>query len=164
MRALLLALVVVMLAGCGFQLRKELVLPTELATLRVEASDLNSGLVRSLEAALRRSGAAIVDSGVPVAGVARLRIATAALTQRPLSVGGNGRVQEYALVYRVEFELIDAAGLIQVPLQPVQQERIYSFDSGAALGSPGEEELVREELEREVVAAILRQIGAALSR
>ena len=164
MRGLLLSIVVLMLAGCGFQLRKELVLPSQLATLRIEAADLNSGLVRNLEAALRRSGAAIVEADSQTAGVARLRITTAALAQRPLSVGGNGRVQEYALVYRVEFELIDASGVAHVPLQIVQQERIYSFDSGAALGSPGEEELVREELEREVVAAILRQIGAALSR
>ncbi len=150
------------LSGCGFQLRQALLLPSELSRIRIEAVDPDAGLNRDLEVALRRSGAMTVAADSPAAGAARLRLPSASLVQRPLSVGDSGRVQEFALVYRVEIELIDAAGSVRVPLQVVELERIYSFDSAAALGSPGEEELVRAEMERDMVAAILRRIEAAL--
>lgn len=155
----------VLLTGCGFQLRQELVLPSEMGVVRIETADPNSALARGLEAALRRAGAVSdttptgLDASAPVA---RLRIPVATLTQRPISIGAGGSVQEFALVYQADFELIDSAGVTRLPLQTLSLERIYSFDSAAALGSPGEEEVVREELEREMVAAILRRIEAAL--
>ncbi len=150
------------LAGCGFQLRRELVLPTELAAIRIEAAEPNTELTRGLEVVLRRSGAVIEAAEATTS--ARLRIVSASLAPRPLSVSGDGRVQEFALLYQVEIELIDALGAIRVPQQVVRLERVYSFDAAAALGTPGEEEVVREELEREMVASIMRRIEAALTR
>ncbi len=153
--ALLLALV-----GCGFQLRRELVLPPELSIIAVEAEDPSAPLVRGLLQALRRAGADTREA--PTDGAAVLRIASAALAQRPLSIGGSGRVQEFALGYRVEVELVDAAGTIRLPRQTVNLERVYSFDTAEALGTPGEQEIVAAELEREMVAALLRRIEAAV--
>ena len=153
--ALLLALV-----GCGFQLRRELVLPAELSTIAVEAEDPNAPLVRGLAQALRRAGADVRDSAID--GIAVLRIASAALAQRPLSIGGGGRVQEFALGYRVEVELVDATGTVRLPRQTVNLERVFSFDTAEALGTPGEQEIVAAELEREMVAALLRRIEAAV--
>jgi outer membrane lipopolysaccharide assembly protein LptE/RlpB len=51
-----------------------------------------------------------------------------------------------------------------MPKQSLQLERSYQFASLRAQGTPGEEEVVREELERDMVQAILRRIHAALSR
>jgi len=162
MRLLLVACLSIALAACGFQLRRDVVLPSELSTLRIESAETNSELTRGLEVVLRRSGAVIqaADTG---AG-ASLRITSASLIPRPLSVSGDGRVQEFALLYQVDIELIDALGAIRVPKQTVRLERVYSFDAAAALGTPGEEEVVREELEREMVASIMRRIEAALAR
>lgn len=160
MRRLLVGLLVLALAGCGFQLRRDLVLPPELATLRIEAAEPRSELVRGLEQALRRSGATL--AAAEASGAARLRLSDTTMRQRPLSVGGTGRVQEFALVYSTRIELIDAAGAVRLPEQEVALERVYSFDTADALGSPGEEEVVRAELEREMVAALLRRIEAAL--
>lgn len=160
MRRLFIALLVVVLAGCGFQLRRDLLLPPELGTLHIEAVDPQSELVRGLGQALRRSGTSLVAADVD--GAARLRLTDTSMRQRPLSVGGTGRVQEFALVYATRVELVDAAGAIRLPAQEVALERVYSFDTADALGTPGEEEVVRAELEREMVAALLRRIEAAL--
>jgi LPS-assembly lipoprotein len=162
MRALLILLLVAALTACGFQLRGELVLPAELSHIRIEAADPNDGLVDDLSAALRRSGASVADADVAATGAARLRIPSASMGQRPLSVGASGRVLEFALVYRVEIELIDANGVVRLPSQVVELQRVYSFDSADALGSPGEEEIVRDELTRDMVGALLRRIEAAL--
>ncbi len=162
MRHLLIACLCIALAGCGFQLRRDVVLPNELAAIRIESAETNSELTRGLEVVLRRSGA-VIQAADATSG-ARLRLASVSLVPRPLSVSGDGRVQEFALLYHVEIELIDALGVVRVPLQTVSLERVYSFDAAAALGTPGEEEVVREELEREMVASILRRIEAALAR
>jgi outer membrane lipopolysaccharide assembly protein LptE/RlpB len=156
-RAILL-LLLISLTACGFQLRRELALPPGMTTLRIEVADPFSPLGRGLEPALRRSGATIVETG----DAAVLRIPTIRRAQVPLSVGTTGRVQEFALQYVVEIELVDAAGQMVLPRQTVELERVYSFDTADALGSPAEQELVQSELDREMVAAILRRIDAAL--
>lgn len=154
-----LLLIVLTLTACGFRLRQELVLPPTLTTLRLQVPDPYSALVRGLDKSLRRSGVTFVETAE---GSGLLRIAKADLVQRPLSVGTTGRVQEFALQYGVEFELTDADGKTVVPLQRVDLERVYSFDTAQAQGSAGEEEIVRAELERDMVQALLRRIEAAL--
>lgn len=147
-----------MLAGCGFQLRQQIVLPTALATVRVETVDPYSPLQRNLEQALRQAGARIAASAE---GNAVLRVLASRIDRVPLSVGDTGRVQEYLLRYVVELELVDAAGKVVLPRQSVELERDYTFDTQQAFGTPGEEELVKAELERDMVQTILRRVGAA---
>lgn len=148
-----------LLSACGFQLRKDIALPASLSTIRVAVADPYSPLQRNLETSLRRSGATVVDTA---AGSATLRVFRNSLQRLPLSVGDTGRVQEYVMRYEVEFELADASGLVVVPRQEVELERDYSFDTIQAQGTPGEEEVVRAELEREIVLSILRRIDAVL--
>ena len=147
------------LSACGFQLRRDIALPASLSTIRVAVADPFSPLQRNLESSLRRSGASVVDTA---AGTATLRVFRNSLQRLPLSVGDTGRVQEYLMRYEVEFELADASGLVVVPRQEVELERDYSFDTIQAQGTPGEEEVVRAELEREMVQSILRRIDAVL--
>ena len=65
--------------------------------------------------------------------------------------------------YEVRMELVDAAGRVVVPEQEVALERSYQFETLRAQGTPGEEEVVRAELERDMTQAILRRIRAAFS-
>ena len=153
--ALLLTLA---LSACGFQLRDEIALPSALAVMRVDVADTYSPLQRNLEQAMRRAGATLSPA---TEGIAVLRVFSNRLDRLPLSVGDTGRVQEYLLKYEVEFELVDAAGAAVLPRQAVVLERDYTFDTLQAIGTPGEEEVVRAELERDMVQAILRRVEAA---
>jgi outer membrane lipopolysaccharide assembly protein LptE/RlpB len=158
MQRTLLLLLFATLTACGFQLRRDIALPPALSTLRIEATDPFSPLGRGLEPALRRAGAQIVETG----DAAVLRIPTARRSQLPLSIDSNGRVQEYALRYEVEIELLDAGGTVLLPRQTIELERVFPFDSAAAVGSPAEQEIVQAELDRDMVAAILRRLDVAL--
>jgi len=146
------------LAACGFQLRKDVALPPELSRLRLEVADDFSPLGRNLAAALERGGATLTTD--PDAAV--LRVPVDQVGSRALTVGETGRVQEYQLRHVAEIELLAADGRVLVPRQAIELSRDYTFDTAQALGSPGEEEVVREELQREMVQAILRRIAAAL--
>jgi LPS-assembly lipoprotein len=157
MNKLAVLLLTLSLAACGFQLRDEVVLPASISTLHVQVADPYSPLQRNLEQAMRRAGATLMEKAE---GAAVLRVFSNRLDRLPLSVGDTGRVQEYLLRYEVEFELVDAAGVSVMPRQTVVLERDYTFDTLQAIGTPGEEEVVKAELERDMVQAILRRIEA----
>ena len=154
------ALLAAGLAGCGFKLRGEIALPAELNSIAVQVADPYSPLQRNLEDALARAGARPPAAGV---GSAVLRISRNRMTRWPLSVGTTGRVQEFSMRYEVTMQLDDAQGNVVVPRQDVQFERAYQFDTTQAYGTPGEEEVVRAELERDMAQAILRRIEAVLA-
>jgi LPS-assembly lipoprotein len=156
-RAALLLALCLALSACGFQLRRELMLPAELDAIRVETGDAYGSLQRHLEKALQRAGADTATSSPAV-----LRVLSARIEQKPLSIGIGGRVQEYLLQYRAEIEMLDAKGRSILPRQTLELEREYRFDTADALGSPGEEELLREDLERAMGEAILRRVDAVL--
>ena len=65
--------------------------------------------------------------------------------------------------YEVTMQLTDANGEVVVPKQDIQLERAYQFETLQAQGTPGEEEVVRAELERDMTQAILRRISAAVA-
>jgi LPS-assembly lipoprotein len=153
-----LCLIVLGLGACGFHLRQQVSLPAELATLRVESTAPDERLHRDLELALRRAGANIVEQAE---GAAVLRVFENRVDRLPLSIGGTGRVSEYLLRHTVEFELVDIQARVVLPRQKIELDRDYSFDTAQALGTPGEEELVRAELERDMVQTLLRRIDAA---
>jgi LPS-assembly lipoprotein len=92
-----------------------------------------------------------------------LNISRNAMTRWPLSVGRTGRVREFSMRYEVTMQLIDANGEVTVPRQDIQLERAYQFETLRAQGTPGEEEVVRAELERDMTQAILRRISAVVS-
>ncbi len=159
---LLTVLLVLLLSACGFQLRKDFVLPASLSPIRVELADSFSPLQRNLEQLLRGGGAGVVSGGETAGSV--LRIPVNATRLAPLIVGQTGRVQEYVLFHTVEFELLDAEGTRLVERQRVELQREFLFDSIGAVGSPGEQELIAKELETEMAQAILRRLQSVLDR
>ena len=147
-------LAVVLLAGCGFQLRAwELT-----GAFHVEAEDA-PGLGRGLESALREAGADIA----PVADDADIvvRLADERESRRGVSLTPGGRVAEYEVALAVSFVVEDAAGAAIVPRRGLRAERIYSLDVNNLVGSREEEGLIREELRAELVRRIIRNLVAA---
>ncbi len=158
-RWILVCLMFVWLGGCGFHLRQEIALPDSLKVLRVVVVDAYSPLQRNLEQALQRAGA---RAPLEKQNSALLNVTRNTMTREPLSIGNTGRVQEYRMSYAVDFSLRDVDKREVLPSQRIELERAYQFDTAQAQGTPGEEEVVRDELEREMVQAILRRIDAAL--
>lgn len=157
MRALPLVLMLC-LSACGFQLREQAALPDALREVRVEVADPFSPIGQELGRALQRAGATLHEDAADK--VAVLRIHVDALSTAPLSVSGTARVQEYQVVHRVEFEVVDAAGKVLLPREPLERRRDYRFDETQALGAAAEDELARKELRRDTLAALLRRIEA----
>lgn len=144
------------LSACGFHLRESVSLPTSLQTLRIESVDTLSPLPQELGRALLRQGVTLVDSEETRSAV--LRILTDSQATLPLSFSGAARVQEYQVVHRVEFEVLDADGKVVAAKTSIERKRDYRFDETQALGAAAEDELARKELRREMLQAILRSL------
>jgi LPS-assembly lipoprotein len=153
-----IALLTLMLAACGFHLRGEAQLPAGMQRVMVEGADPVSPLGRDLRKALTRSGAQVVDKSAE--GVAVLRIVTNRIRTDVLSVGGNARANEYTMRYNVEFDVVNAAGTNLLPKQVIELTRDFTFDANQALGIAAEQDLLTQELQRDMVQTILRRLEA----
>ena len=161
-RLFALGLVCAILIGCGFQLRSEADLPAGMQRVRVTGIDAVTPLGRDLRKALARSGAQLVaddDSDSAVLNITANRLSNAFHTD-VLSVGGNARATEYTLRYHVAFNVLDAQGQALMPAQVIELTRVFTFDASQALGIAAEQDLLTQELQRDMVQAVMRRLEA----
>lgn len=149
------------LSACGFQLRDALTLPADLDPVKVLSTDRYSPLAESLAMSLTRAGAAPATSDV--ANPAVLEILVERWGDTPISVDERGRAQEFNLRYAVVFELRNGDGTVLVPRQNIELARAYISSPTNSIGTEGERETLMRELQREMVASVLRRIDAAAS-
>jgi len=157
-----LALLVLLLAGCGFHLRDALLLPPDLGPLQVASRDADSTLAMGLRDALRRAGATVVEGSAAGATdeVATLQLVSERWGDTPISIDQFGRSQEFTLRYAVIFRLQRADGTDLVPQQAIELSRDYISVPTRSAGTEGEREILSNELRREMVSAVLRRIDA----
>ncbi len=155
-RLFLIAIFTLAVSACGFHLRDEVRLPSGMQRLAIEGADSLSPLGRDLRKALTRAGAQ-VDEGSSE-GSAVLRLGSNAFHTDVLSVGGNARANEYTIRYHVEFDVVDASGKSLLPVQTIELSRDFTFDASQALGIAAEQDLLTDELQRDMVQAILRKL------
>ncbi len=155
LKSTLLTLLALGISACGFQLRKDLALPPALQTLRLDVADPFSPLERDLAAALARSGATITERP----GAPRISIPVNSLSTQVQSIGDAARVTEYVVRHRVELRVFAADGVELLPLTVIELDRDFAYDETQALGAAAEEDLLRKELQREMVREILRRIA-----
>ena len=161
-RSVLPALLAVSLTACGFQLRDALVLPPDLAPVRIESVDRYSPLAESLSRSLTRAGA--VPATEADQEVAVLDIQAERWGDTPISVDSFGRAQEFSLRYAVVFELRQADGTPLVPQQTIELSRDYISVPTRSEGTEGERDILVRELQREMAASVLRRIDTVAKR
>lgn len=145
------------LAGCGFKLRGEVNLGEHLQRLSLTMSDSGPAIRRDLVEALERGGVTVLASGDRSA-TATLRVPVNRAWSESLTISEQARVREYAVRHRVVLEVRSADGRVLLPEQEILLERDFVFDRVDALGIAGQEEVLRRDLEREMVRAMLRRI------
>ena len=150
-----------LLTGCGFHLRNALNLPENLGPVRVVAGDPYSALADNLAEGLQTAGAQAAPAGAET-GVATLRIVSEQWADTPISHDQFGRAQEFSLRYAVIFSMQRADGSVVVPQQVVEIARSYVTVPDNNIGSDSEQEILAKEMQRDMVASIMRRIDAAL--
>lgn len=143
------------LGACGFQLRGTAQLP--FSTVFVQGAG-NTPFGHELRRALRVNNVQIEDA--PAKADATLTIMSEIRDRLILSLGGQGRVREYQLRYRLAYQLTDAKSAVITPPTEILLKRDISFNDNEALAKEAEEALLYRDMQSDAVQQLLRRLQA----
>jgi LPS-assembly lipoprotein len=155
MRFLAAALLLV-LAGCGFELRGTADVPFETVYLPNPTGGIQLDLKRNIQAGTR---AKVVDQ--PKEAQAIMQFTEELRQKEILSLTSTGRVREFRLRYRVSFRVHDGKGGDYVPQNTIQLFRDISFNDSDILAKETEEQLLFRDMQVDMVQQIMRRLAAA---
>ncbi len=142
-----------LLSGCGFQLRGALATHLSKVSVQSEAADSIANEVKRL----------LMEEGVQIVPVTKeaqviLYLRHEVFGRRVLSVSAvSGKMQETELHYRVEMEVQKPDNTV-LDQQIMNLSRDYTFDETAVLAMGEEEQMLREEMFRDLTTQILRRL------
>ena len=134
-------------------------LPSEMAVTYIEDISAYSSLLGDFRTALNRHGVTV--TGRRGEATAVLRIHEDESERRVLTVDRTGKVQEYEIRQSIRFDVIATDSRPVVSEQTVSLSRDFVFIRTDVLGKEREEQLVREELQRDLVNTAMLRIAAA---
>jgi LPS-assembly lipoprotein len=157
MRSLVVLLLALSLAACGFQLRGSYSLPWDTLYIAVPSShEMHAQIKRGIESTTKTR---IMDD--PKDAQATLAILRNDQLKNILSLSGSGRVREFQLIRTFVYRIVDAKGVeLQPPTQIVLQ-REMTFDDARILAKEQEEQMIWREMQTDMVQQLLRRLAAS---
>jgi LPS-assembly lipoprotein len=151
-------LAAVLLTGCGFHLQGRTALPAVVREPFLEAPDRQSDFVQYLRHALLSNGAQLTpekDKASAVVSILRDSVA-----RRVLSVSATNQPNQYEVTYTVGFSVSAPGGKELLPPQEVSATRTYSFDERLLLAKNHEEEILRQDMARDLADMVMRRLAS----
>lgn len=160
MRNILLSLLLLTLAGCGFHLRG-----SDLQDVRFgfKSLYLKTQGETPFVIELRRTLGKNKMEPVATADQAELilEIVSEKTTKQILSLSGSGRVREYQLGYRVSIRAYDQQRVEWLSPSDVQLTRVLSYDDAVILAKEQEEAQLYKDMRADAVAQTVRRLMRA---
>lgn len=157
-RLLLMLLVAIAVSACGFQLRGEASLPSEMSSTQMIVNDENSTLARRVRIMLEQNGVRFTNGEE---ATAVLEIPTDRVVTEVLTIGDNARVKEYRITHTVRFRLTAADGRELLPMQTLRQAREISFDEQKILAASREQEYLEKDLAETLARLLVTRLESA---
>jgi LPS-assembly lipoprotein len=155
-RALLL-LSMVLMAGCGFHLRGQAGMPFK--TMYINTAMPGSPFVMELRRSMEANRVQLVDNAEKAEVI--LDIASEESGKQVLTLGADGRANEFRLSYRVSLRAYDLKQQTWLPAQDLEQLRDYSYDDAHVLAKESEELQLQKNMQSEMVQQLLRRLSNA---
>ena len=123
----------------------------------LEAPDRQSDFVQYLRHALVSNGAQLTPQKEKASAV--VSILRDNVSRRVLSVSATNQPNQYEVTYTVGFS-VSAAGKELLPPQEVSATRTYSFDERILLAKNHEEEILRQDMARDLADMVMRRLAS----
>jgi LPS-assembly lipoprotein len=158
---LVMAVMSLLLANCGFHLRSDAKLPPQMSQTRLVIADEYSQFARRVKVLLEQAGVQIVaaDKATAILEIPQNEVLTEVLT-----ISDNARVREYRISHTIQYRLLAADGSEIIPLQTIRQAREISFDEQRILAISRETEYVKEDLAETISRLLLSRLEIVGSR
>jgi LPS-assembly lipoprotein len=152
------ALLLVSLSGCGFHLRGT----TPDSKLSFDSVYLEAKrgtpLERELRGAILSQGNTVLATEQKAAAVT-LRILSERQEKKILTLNAQGQVREFSLLYRVNFEVADKDNKKLLKPNELALQAFLSYSESQALAKETEERMTYNDLRRDAVSQIMRQLS-----
>jgi LPS-assembly lipoprotein len=155
---LISAVLILLLSGCGFQMRGKAILPPGLEKMTISGLDTYDQLVIVLSRYLRANDVQLIGHDDPDA--TELRLSGFKLDKEILVVGTDGRVREYRLFTRVTMAVQDKDKGLDLPPEQITVKRDLLWNPDDVLGKTEEERVLREEMVRDLAQKIVERLGS----
>jgi len=163
---LLLPALLLLLAGCGFQLRGQADLPPGLSRIFIQTDQPTrafiSPLGRALGGSLAANGITIVDN--PAEADAVLRILDEDLDRRTIATGPDGSTREFTLNYSVAYTLLGADQTVLLEPDRLTLTRDILYDEAEVLGRSEGEDIVVNDMIGDAAFTIIRRLQTLSQR
>jgi len=155
-----LLILIVSISACGYQLRGKIDLPEGLKSIYLQGGSRQ--LKKEVKKTLRSSGGQLVDT-IGDAGLI-IDIVKEKMDRRVMSLSSTGRANEYELIYKLDFTLLDKEGKALSKLQRIEISKNYFNNQDEVLGKNNEEEVIRDEMYRKSVQSIVNRSRIVLEK
>ncbi len=160
-RIVFIGLLLLLSSACGYHLRGQVEVSEEMKKIALQSASAN--LVAAMKQLLRGSNAQVVDKAAE-AGIV-IEVQDEQLQRRVQSLDSTGRANEFELIYRLDYQLLDgkAKVLSEKPLH-LELYRSYFNNQVDILAKNNEESVIRKELYRQAAKRILSQARVLLNK
>jgi len=155
--ALAAAAAAALLAGCGFHLQGHTPLPAVMKNPYLEAPDLQSDFLQSLRHAMLSNGVRLMADRTQASVVVSILKDT--VSRRVLSVSALNQPNEYEVTYTVGFAVTSGSKEL-LPPQEISATRDYSFDERLLLAKGHEEDILRQDMARDLADRVMRRLAS----
>lgn len=156
----LLMLTVSLLTACGFHLRGQAGMPFE--TLYLDAASPGTPFIEELRRNLEANKVKLVKSAEQADVV--LNIVSEIPGKQILTLGSDGRVNEFRLSYRVSLRAYDLKEQVWIPAEEIAQRRDYTYDDTRVLAKEAEETMLYQSMRSDMIQQIVRRLSRAKPR
>ncbi|MGC2164830.1 MAG: LPS assembly lipoprotein LptE [Gallionella sp.] len=151
---IVISLIAMLVGSCGFHLRGQVAMPFD--TLYIDAAKSNSPLVDDLRGALELNKVGVVDSADQAKVI--LSIVSEIPDKQVLSLGSDGRVNEFRLFYRVSIRAYDKQHE-WIPAEEIQLRNDFSYDDSKVLAKEAEESMLLKSMRADMVQQIMHRLA-----
>jgi len=148
------------ISACGYHLRGTIDLPEGLKRIYMQGA--SGTLYKTMQRTLKSSGGEMVTS-VEQAGIV-VQVIKEKMDRRVLSLSSSGRANEYEIIYTLNFNFLDAEGMMLSEKQKIEISKDYFNDQEEVLGKNNEEQVIREEMYRTAVQSIVNRARVVLEK
>jgi len=157
LRALILAVLMVALTGCGFHLRGQAGMPFK--SIYLDVLNLNTPFINELRRNLIANKLQLASDAAQADVI--LNIVSELNDKQILTLGGTGRVSEFKLRTVVSLRAFDNQQRDWIRAEELSIERDYSYDDTKILAKEAEEALLYTSMRTDMVQQIVRRLSHA---